>query len=80
MPTDDTRIIEYPGEVGVCLQHLGILIGRQAQAQVWPEIVSWINSRSRRKAIPPEAQRAHPDAILPSGIASDFSQTRHAGG
>ncbi len=40
------RIIEYPGEVGVCLQHLGILVGRQAQAQVWPEIISWLKSRS----------------------------------
>jgi hypothetical protein len=27
MPTKDARIIEYPGELGVCLQHLGILIG-----------------------------------------------------
>jgi polyhydroxyalkanoate synthase subunit PhaC len=44
MPTRDTRIIEYPGEIGVCLQHLGILIGRQAHAQVWPEITSWIDS------------------------------------
>ena len=44
MPTRDTRIIEYPGEIGVCLQHLGILIGREAYAQVWPDITSWINS------------------------------------
>jgi polyhydroxyalkanoate synthase len=43
MPTRDARIIEYPGEVGVCLQHLGILIGRQAHAQVWPDITSWID-------------------------------------
>jgi polyhydroxyalkanoate synthase len=27
--TKDARIIEYPGELGVCLQHLGILIGRR---------------------------------------------------
>lgn len=44
MPTSDARIIEYPGEIGVCLQHLGILIGRQAHAQVWPDITSWIDS------------------------------------
>ena len=44
MPTKDVRIIEYPGETGVCLQHLGILIGREAHAQVWPEIISWLNS------------------------------------
>jgi polyhydroxyalkanoate synthase len=44
MPASDARIIEYPGEIGVCLQHLGLLIGRQAHAQVWPDITSWIAS------------------------------------
>jgi polyhydroxyalkanoate synthase len=45
MTTKDARIIEYAGELGVCLQHLGILIGRKAHAQVWPEIVSWLRDR-----------------------------------
>ena len=45
MPIRDVRIIEYSGEIGVCLQHLGILIGRKARAQVWPEIISWIDAR-----------------------------------
>ncbi len=27
------------------LQHLAILVGRQAYARVWPEIVSWLNAR-----------------------------------
>jgi polyhydroxyalkanoate synthase len=44
MPTTGVRIIQYPGEVGVGLQHLGILVGRQARAHVWPEIISWINT------------------------------------
>ncbi len=42
----DTRLIEYPGEAGVVLQHLGILVGRSAFAQIWPEIVSWIRTHS----------------------------------
>jgi polyhydroxyalkanoate synthase len=42
----DVRIIQYPGEVGVCLQHLGILVGRGAQAQLWPKIISWLTSHS----------------------------------
>ena len=42
MATTDVRIIEYPGETGVCLQHLGFLIGRKAHAELWPEIMSWI--------------------------------------
>ncbi len=36
------RIIKYPGERGVCLQHLGILVGRHAHAQIWPRIIDWI--------------------------------------
>ena len=40
------RIIEYPGERGVCLQHLGILVGRHAQAYIWPQIVSWLKSQN----------------------------------
>ena len=46
MPAEDVRIIEYPGEVGVCLQHLAILVGRHAFARLWPEIISWLNARS----------------------------------
>jgi polyhydroxyalkanoate synthase subunit PhaC len=42
----NVRVNEYPGELGVCLQHLGILVGRHAQAHVWPEIVSWLKSLS----------------------------------
>ena len=41
----NVQIIEYPGELGVCLQHLGILVGRHAQAHVWPEILSWLKSQ-----------------------------------
>jgi hypothetical protein len=29
----------------VALQHLGILVGRQAHAQAWPEIIDWIRAR-----------------------------------
>jgi polyhydroxyalkanoate synthase subunit PhaC len=46
MPAGDARIIEYPGEVGACLQHLAILVGRQAQAHVWPEIIAWLRAHS----------------------------------
>src|SRR6516165_5357737 len=41
----NSQIIEYPGELGVCFQHLGILVGRRARAQVWPEILSWLQSQ-----------------------------------
>jgi polyhydroxyalkanoate synthase len=46
-PVTDARIIEYPGETGVGLQHLGILVGRQAHARVWPEIIAWLKSHGQ---------------------------------
>src|SRR5262249_25440272 len=49
MPTRDVRVIEYPGELGVSLQHLGILIGRQAHAHVWPEITCWLKARDQNQ-------------------------------
>jgi len=45
MPGPDVRVLDFPGEVGVGLQHLGILVGRQAYARVWPEIISWLKAR-----------------------------------
>ena len=51
----DVRIVEIPGETGVCFQHLAILIGRETRAAVWPEIVSdglaCRSSRSARRAL-----------------------------
>jgi polyhydroxyalkanoate synthase len=44
IPNRDARIIEYRGEIGICLQHLGILIGRKAHREVWPEIFAWMNA------------------------------------
>jgi polyhydroxyalkanoate synthase len=41
------QIVEYAGESGVCLQHLGILVGREAFAQIWPRIISWIDTQMR---------------------------------
>jgi polyhydroxyalkanoate synthase subunit PhaC len=45
VPVAETRIIEYAGEPGVGLQHLGVLVGRQAHAQIWPQIIGWLNGR-----------------------------------
>lgn len=42
MPGEGGRIIEFPGESDVPLQHLAILIGRKAREVVWPEIISWM--------------------------------------
>jgi polyhydroxyalkanoate synthase len=45
MPVSDVRVVQYPGDTGVGLQHLGVLIGRKAHSQVWPKIISWIKIR-----------------------------------
>jgi polyhydroxyalkanoate synthase len=42
MPTRDVCIIEYAGEPGVALQHLSLLVGRKAYAEVWPNIIAWL--------------------------------------
>jgi polyhydroxyalkanoate synthase len=47
MPVKDARLIEYPGEVGVGLQHLAILAGRRAYACIWPQIIAWLQAHRR---------------------------------
>jgi hypothetical protein len=52
MPGRAAHLIEYAGETGVGLQHLAILVGRQAYAQIWPRIISWLKA-------PRQAQETH---------------------
>lgn len=37
------EVLEYRGEVGVGLQHVGVLVGRQAHRELWPRIMDWID-------------------------------------
>jgi polyhydroxyalkanoate synthase len=46
IPTGYAHLIMYPGEIGVALQHLAILVGRRAFAAVWPKIVSWLHAHA----------------------------------
>jgi len=39
------HLIEYPGEIGVGLQHLAVLVGRRAHASLWPKIVAWLHAQ-----------------------------------
>jgi hypothetical protein len=69
----NVRIIEYPGELGVCLQHLGILIGRHAQAEVWPEILSWLKIS---ELIPPRRCASNDSRSMSDvGVNSDIAWT-----
>jgi polyhydroxyalkanoate synthase subunit PhaC len=38
----DKRLLHYDGDVGVSLQHVGLLVGPQAHARLWPEITGWV--------------------------------------
>ena len=37
----DRQVFWYGGDVGVGLQHVGMLVGRSAHDQLWPEILEW---------------------------------------
>lgn len=38
----DKRLLWYPGDTGVAIQHVGMLVGRNALGSLWPEIVAWV--------------------------------------
>ncbi len=35
-------LVQYRGDQGVALQHVGVLVGSNAHARVWPQIVRWL--------------------------------------
>lgn len=44
LSTAKAGLLSYPGEQGCALQHLGLLVGQAAHAQLWPKIVAWLKS------------------------------------
>lgn len=36
------RLLWYQGDIGVSLQHVGMLVGESAHRQLWPELISWV--------------------------------------
>jgi polyhydroxyalkanoate synthase len=39
----DATVLWYGGDVGISLQHVGMLVGREAHRTLWPEIVHWLH-------------------------------------
>jgi polyhydroxyalkanoate synthase len=39
--SSDKTLLHYDGDVGVSLQHIGLLVGSQAHARLWPQITRW---------------------------------------
>jgi polyhydroxyalkanoate synthase len=39
------KLLLYRGDVGVAVQHVGVLVGANAHARIWPAIFDWIAQR-----------------------------------
>jgi polyhydroxyalkanoate synthase len=42
--TRDVGLIEFPGELGVGLQHLAVLVGPRTHPLVWRQIITWFDA------------------------------------
>jgi polyhydroxyalkanoate synthase subunit PhaC len=42
----DVRILPYPGDKGVVMQHVGVLVGPNAHDSLWPQILRWVEARA----------------------------------
>jgi polyhydroxyalkanoate synthase subunit PhaC len=38
----DKQVLTYPGDIGVSVQHAGMLVGKHAIRHLWPQIMNWI--------------------------------------
>ncbi|WP_151636477.1 alpha/beta fold hydrolase [Noviherbaspirillum aerium] len=41
------RLIAYHGDTGVALAHVGALVGYNAHAEIWPEVIEWTGDIAR---------------------------------
>jgi polyhydroxyalkanoate synthase len=56
----EKRLLWYEGDVGVSLQHVGMLVGRNAHERLWPELADWMlaHARAARPAVEQAADAA----------------------
>jgi polyhydroxyalkanoate synthase len=40
--SSNKQVLHYEGDIGVNLQHVGVLVGRNAHAKIWPAIFDWL--------------------------------------
>jgi polyhydroxyalkanoate synthase len=40
------RLLHYHGDVGVAVQHVGVLVGRNAHRHLWPTLLQWMDEVS----------------------------------
>ncbi len=56
----DTGILWYEGDVGVSLQHVGMLVGKNAHRRLWPEIIVWVRAHAAYSDAPTSPWRPSP--------------------
>lgn len=42
--SENKRLLHYEGDIGVNLQHVGVLVGRSAHEKIWPAIFHWLET------------------------------------
>ena len=47
----EKQVLEYGGDTGVVIQHLGVLVGRNAHRILWPRILAWLDSATAATAV-----------------------------
>lgn len=51
-------VLSYGGDIGVNLQHVGVLVGRSAHAMLWPQIFDWIEGKDAVSALAADTEAA----------------------
>jgi polyhydroxyalkanoate synthase subunit PhaC len=68
--TTDKQILQYRGDTGVVIQHLGVLVGRSAHRLLWPQILDWLQTvASTPRQQPATRIRPRPVAGSPTGTS-----------
>jgi polyhydroxyalkanoate synthase len=43
------RLMRYHGDLGVAVQHVGVLVGRHAHRELWPMLMHWVDGLSAER-------------------------------
>jgi polyhydroxyalkanoate synthase len=44
--SSDVQVLQYLGDTGVVIQHVGVLVGAHAHQSLWPRILAWLQQRA----------------------------------
>jgi polyhydroxyalkanoate synthase subunit PhaC len=69
----DKRVLPYAGDTGVVVQHLGVLVGRNAHRLLWPRILDWLDTVTATAATGTSALPARRGERHPIGPAAGAS-------